>query len=60
MQTIFDTDFQSEDSIIVYEGGKFVYEGVIADMPEDLKAAWLGFTWYLLDPVEGARAVFIG
>ena len=60
MLTIFDTDFQADDSIFIYKGGRFVYEGTIADMSEDLKAACNWFTWHLLDSIEGARAVFIG
>lgn len=60
MPTIFDTDFQPDDSVLVYVGGRFTYEGTVEDMPEDLRTACDGYTWHLLAPVEGVKAVFIG
>lgn len=61
MHTIFDTDFQPDDFIIVYEGGEIVYDLSVGDMTNDLKKAYNGYMWYFLDSsLEGAKAIFIG
>lgn len=58
MDTIFDTDFNGDETVIIYCGGTIVYEGIVADIPTDIKRGT--YDWYLLHDCEGACAVFIG
>ena len=45
-------DFQAEQKVIAYVGGKEVYSGIWGDAPEDVKALYGTCNWYLLDGIE--------
>lgn len=58
--TIFDTDFLGYEKIVVYENGKFVYEGCVSNLTFEQKRKYSRFDWYSLAPYEDCDIVFIG
>lgn len=58
--TIFDTDFEGSEKIIVYVGGEFVYEGAIDNLTDEQKREYSRFDWYSLALYEDCDIVFIG
>lgn len=63
MSNILDTDFDALDCVVVYDCGRCVYSGEIANMPTKIKSfAGSNCDWYTLDPSceGGAVAIFVG
>ena len=58
-ETIFDTDFQPEDNVLLYEGSQFHWCGKVGDMTESDKEEYDVTTWFLLDKIEGYKALFV-
>lgn len=46
-QTIFDTDFQPDDWVLLYEGSRFHWGGQVGDMTESDKEEYDVSTWFL-------------
>lgn len=58
--TIFDTDFQPNDEVLLYEGPRFHWSGKVGDMEESDKEDYDVATWFLLDEVqEDYKALFV-
>lgn len=57
--TIFDTDFDPKDKVLLYDGSEFYWDGEVGDMTEADKAEYNVTTWFLLDKVEGYKALFV-
>jgi len=57
--TIFDTDFQPEDEVLLYDGSRFHWSGKVKDMTEADKMDYDVSTWFLLDAIEGFKALFV-
>lgn len=58
--TIFDTDFQPDDEVILYEGSRFHWSGKVGDMTESDKKCYDVNTWFRLDEMrEGYKALFV-
>lgn len=57
--TIFDTDFQPDDEVLLYEGSRFHWSGKVGDMTESDKEYYDVATWFLLDKVEDYKALFV-
>lgn len=58
--TIFDTDFQPDDEVLLYEGSQFHWSGKVGDMTESDKEEYDVTTWFLLDEMhEGYKALFV-
>lgn len=57
--TIFDTDFQPDDEVLLYEGSQFHWSGKVRDMTESDKKEYDVTTWFLLDESEGCKALFV-
>lgn len=59
-ETIFDTDFQPDDEVLLYEGSRFHWCGKVGDMTESDKKEYDVPTWFLLDEVhETYKALFV-
>lgn len=58
-QTIFDTDFEPEDEVLLYDGSRFHWSGKVNDMTEADKMDYDVSTWFLLDAIEGFKALFV-
>ena len=58
--TIFNTDFEGSEKIIVYIGGKFAYEGAIDNLTDEQKRKYSRCDWYNLAGYEDCDIVFIG
>lgn len=58
--TIFDTDFQSNDEVLLYEGSQFHWSGKVGDMTESDKKDYDVNTWFRLDEMrEGYKVLFV-
>lgn len=57
--TIFDTDFRPDDEVLLYEGSRLHWGGKVGDMTESDKEDYDVATWFLLDKVEGYKALFV-
>lgn len=57
--TIFDTDFQPDDEVLLYDGLQFHWSGKVGDMTESDKEDYDVATWFLLDKVEDHKALFV-
>lgn len=57
--TIFDTDFQPDDEVLLYEGSMFHWSGKVRDMTQSDKEEYDVATWFLLDESEGYKALFV-
>lgn len=58
--TIFDTDFQPGDQVLLYEGSRFHWSGYVGEMTETDKEEYDGSTRFLLDEIhEGYKALFV-
>ena len=60
MAHFLDTDFEPGDSIVVYSNGRVLFDGDVSEAGEGTKRFCDGCDWYLLDPEEDRKAVFIG
>ena len=59
-QTIFDTDFQPDDGVLLYDGSRFHWSGKVGDMTESDKKCYDVNTWFRLDEMrEGYKALFV-
>ena len=59
-QTIFDTDFQPDDEVLLYDGSQFHWGGQVGDMAESDKEEYDVSTWFRLDEMrEGYKALFV-
>lgn len=59
-ETIFDTDFQPDDEVLLYEGSRFHWRGKVGDMTESDKEDYDVLTWFCLDVMrEGYKALFV-
>lgn len=58
-QTIFDTDFQPDDAVLLYDGSWLHWSGRVGDMTESDKEEYDVVTWFLLDAIEGYKALFV-
>ena len=58
-QTIFDTDFQPDDEVLLYEGSRFHWCGKVGDMSAFDKDDYDVTTWFRLDEEEGYKALFV-
>ncbi len=58
-ETIFDTDFQPEDEVLLYDGSRFHWSGKVGDMTESDKETYDVTTWFLLNASEGYKALFV-
>nr|DAZ12906.1 MAG TPA: hypothetical protein [Caudoviricetes sp.] len=47
--TIFDTDFQPDDEVLLYKGSRFHWSGKVVDMTESDKKGYDVNTWFRLD-----------
>ena len=57
--TIFDTDFQPDDEVLLYDGSQYHWSGKVGDMTESDKEDYDVATWFLLDKVEDYKALFV-
>ena len=57
--TIFDTNFQPDDEVLLYEGSRFHWGGKVVDMTESDKEEYDVPTWFLLDEIEWYKALFV-
>lgn len=58
--TIFDTDFQPDDEVLLYDGPRFHWGGKVGDMTESDKKVYDVNTWLPLDEMrEGYKALFV-
>lgn len=60
-ETIFDTDFQPEDEVLLYEGSQFHWCGKVRDMTESDKDDYDVTTWFRLNEMRegGYKALFV-
>ena len=60
MRTIFDTDFEDDEEVVLYRGTGFAWSGKVGDMTEELKREFDVSTWFILDQsVEEFKALFV-
>lgn len=58
--TVFDTDFQPDDEVLLYDGSQFHWSGKVGDMTESDKKDYDVNTWLRLDEMrEGYKALFV-
>ena len=58
--TIFDTDFEPEDEVLLYVGSLLHWSGKVKDMTEADKMDYDVPTWFRLDEMrEGYKALFV-
>lgn len=57
--TIFDTDFQPDDEVLLYDGSQFHWSGKVGDMTESDKEDYDVATWFRLDKIEEYKALFV-
>ena len=50
--TIFDTDFQPDDEVLLYDGSQFHWSGKVGDMTESDKKDYDVNTWFRLDEMR--------
>lgn len=58
--TIFDTEFQPDDEVLLYDGSQFHWSGKVGDMTESDKKDYDVNTWFRLDEMrEGHKVLFV-
>lgn len=57
--TIFDTDFQPDDRVILYDDSEGYWRGRVDEMTEADKRYFNASDFFLLDKSEGYKALFI-
>jgi hypothetical protein len=58
--TIFDTDLQPDDEVLLYDGSQFHWSGKVGDMTESDKKDYDVNTWLRLDEMrEGYKVLFV-
>jgi hypothetical protein len=58
--TIFDTGFQPDDEVLLYDGSQFHWSGKVGDMTESDKKDYDVNTWFRLDEMrEGCKVLFV-
>lgn len=58
--TIFDTDFQVDDMVILYDGGDFHWSGKVGDMSKTDKIKYNSSDWFNLDEnCEDYKFIFV-
>lgn len=58
--TIFDTEFQPDDEVLLYDGSQFHWSGKVGDMTESDKKDYDVNTWFRLDEMrEGYKVLFV-
>lgn len=58
--TIFDTDFDPRDRVLVYEDGEEVAHEKVGDLTREQRRRYGRYDWYLLAEEEDATALFVG
>ena len=57
-KTIFDTDFESDDIVLLYDNGNLEWSGKVGDMTNEQRLHWSSADWHLL-AFDDAKAIFI-
>lgn len=57
--TIFDTDFDPDDKVLLYVGDRYVWGGRVKDMSGVMKLRFGSATWFNLARCEQYDALFI-